>query len=95
MSDYNSGTNLTDLPQIMIGELGNKGMLLPWFWDSKLSENIAKIVIYDQARVNGGNDYKVPWATPGLEIKEFISAVSVISSHHFSNMEMTNSQQYP
>ena len=43
----------------------NTGMFFAWFWHSKLSwGKIAKIVIYDQARVNGGGNF-VPWATLG------------------------------
>ena len=39
------------------GELGRTaGMLLPWFWDSKLSEKIVKIAIDDKTKVIGGND---------------------------------------
>ena len=30
-------------------------------------KKIAKIVIYDQARVKGGSNYKYPWATLGFE----------------------------
>ena len=47
LSDHNSGTPWTDLPQIVIRELGRAtGMFLDWFVDSKLSgtEEIAKMV---------------------------------------------------
>ena len=50
-----------DLPQIDWGTRETPGMFLAWFWDSKLSlfllEKIAKIVIYDKTRVNGGTNY--------------------------------------
>ena len=49
---------MTDLPQILIGELGRTmGMFLAWVWMGRLLKgNIAKVVIYDQARVIGGNN---------------------------------------
>ena len=48
---------MTDLPQILIMELGRTtGMLIAWFLDFKLSKK-AEIVIYDRAWVNGGNSY--------------------------------------
>ena len=47
---------------MLIVELG-KGteMCLVWVWDYKLSgSKIAKIVIYDKMRVNGGTNYDSP-----------------------------------
>jgi len=46
-------------------------MFLAWFWDSKLSGStfkgkIAKIVIYDKVRVNGGTNW-LPWAALGSQ----------------------------
>ena len=62
--------HLTELSQIMIGELGRTTEIkLAWFKDSKLSgfillkEKISKFVIYDQARVNVGSN----WATLGSQ----------------------------
>ena len=54
---------MTDLPQILIGR--TTGMILAWFWDSKLTGKIVigkigKIVISDQARINGGSIYEYP-----------------------------------
>ena len=60
---------LTDLPDFLTDYLGirespnNQSKILVWFWDSKLSGaflKIGKILIYDQGRVSGGNDYDFP-----------------------------------
>ena len=56
----------TNLPQILIGELGRDSeMLLLGFeilsWVGRLlSGKIAKIVIYDQVRVNCGSNHEYP-----------------------------------
>ena len=55
---------MTDLSQILIGELGrNTEMFLakiPSLVGQLLSEKKTKIVIYDKARVNGGTNYDYP-----------------------------------
>ena len=55
--EYISINPLNNLPQILIEELERTtAMFLACFWESKLK--IAKIVIYDRARVNGGVYYE-------------------------------------
>ena len=64
MPDHNSGTPWQICLKLEVGT--PKGMCLIWFWDSKLSGSTcvgkkkSKIVIYDQARVNGGSNYAYP-----------------------------------
>ena len=67
MSDNNSGLNpWTDLSQFFIGNSGDPRecsefgfKILNWV-GLLLCGKIAKIVIYDQARVNGGSNYEYP-----------------------------------
>ena len=64
MSDHNSIEPLDRFASKF--DWRTAGMFLAWFSDSKLCvltfiyAQIAKFVIYDQVRVNGGNNYEYP-----------------------------------
>ena len=73
----------TNLPQILFGELGRPtGMFWPWFLGFKLSGStltgkIAKIIIYDEGRVNGGTKLWLSWATLSSQASFYIYKVVI------------------